>query len=343
MQNKLGKGFLLDRNGHLREAGYSTSLIKKFDRSHIRAGVLRVKEWDYYLIHNEHFAVALTVADNRYMGLVSISFLDFDKRTETTVSPMTLFPLGRMQHPASSQDGNLIFKNKRCRFSFIKKGNTRILTARMRNFKGKRSIQLKVELTDEPRDSMVIATPFAGKPKSFYYNQKIIGMRARGIVRIGEDLYRFSPSDSFGMLDWGRGVWPYKNTWYWGALNGRVNGKTFGFNLGYGFGDNGAATENMLFYDGIAHKLAKIKFLIPGEAEGDIDYMKPWEVVSSDQRLNLIFQPILDRNSHTSVGIIASDQHQVFGYFDGKAVLDDGEILEIHHLLGFAEKVSNKW
>ncbi|MBR4862787.1 MAG: DUF2804 family protein, partial [Firmicutes bacterium] len=34
---------------------------------------------------------------------------------------------------------------------------------------------------------------------------------------------------------------------------------------------------------------------------------------------------------------------QVFGKFTGKAVLDDGAVLEVKDLLGFAEKVHNKW
>lgn len=55
------------------------------------------------------------------------------------------------------------------------------------------------------------------------------------------------------------------------------------------------------------------------------------------------FMPILDRSAYTSYGFLMSDQHQVFGNFDGKAVLDDGEVIEIKHLLGFAEKVRNKW
>jgi hypothetical protein len=33
----------------------------------------------------------------------------------------------------------------------------------------------------------------------------------------------------------------------------------------------------------------------------------------------------------------------VFGYFSGTAVLDDGKRLQIKDLLGFAEKVENKW
>jgi hypothetical protein len=41
--------------------------------------------------------------------------------------------------------------------------------------------------------------------------------------------------------------------------------------------------------------------------------------------------------------IISSVQHQVFGRFTGRVVLDDGRTLEIRDLMGFAEKVSNTW
>ena len=73
MQKKLTKGALLDERGQLAEAGYSTSLVKDYSRAAIRAGRMRIKEWDYYLIYNNRFGVALTVADNSYMRRSSLS------------------------------------------------------------------------------------------------------------------------------------------------------------------------------------------------------------------------------------------------------------------------------
>ena len=55
------------------------------------------------------------------------------------------------------------------------------------------------------------------------------------------------------------------------------------------------------------------------------------------------FRPILDRASCTDALIIKSDQHQVFGSFTGRAVLDDGRVIEVRDFPGFAEKVENKW
>ena len=122
---------------------------------------------------------------------------------------------------------------------------------------------------------MTIATPF-DKKAHFYFNQKINCLRAEGRVNYKGIDYTFQKEDSFGVLDWGRGVWTYKNTWYWGSGSGQVAGVPFGFNIGYGFGDTSAATENMLFYAGKAHKLSEVVFNIPTDSNGKDDYLKPW-------------------------------------------------------------------
>lgn len=188
---------------------------------------------------------------------------------------------------------------------------------------------------------MVICTPF-GKPGHFYFNQKINCMRADGVVTLGARRYDFRRGDSFGTLDWGRGVWTYRNTWYWSSASGLLEGAPFGFNLGYGFGDTTAATENMLFYGGRAHKLDQVKFHIPAKG-ARYDFMAPWRFTSNDGRFEMDFRPVLDRASLTSVGLIKSDQHQVFGRFTGRAVLDDGTVLRVRDLMGFAERVVNRW
>ena len=52
---------------------------------------------------------------------------------------------------------------------------------------------------------------------------------------------------------------------------------------------------------------------------------------------------MVDRAARAGAVVLKSDQHQVFGRFTGKAVLDDGTVLQIRNLMGFAERVENKW
>jgi len=163
-------------------------------------------------------------------------------------------------------------------------------------------------------------------------------MPATGRLKLGDKQIVFSPEHAQAVLDWGRGVWTYANTWYWGSASGIVSGQRFGMNIGYGFGDTSRATENMVFYNGVAHKLDQVTFQIPED-----DFLKPWKFSSNNGRLELDFIPILDRYSNTNMLVIQSWQHQVFGRFTGQVTLDDGTVLAIDNLLGFAEKVKNRW
>ena len=330
---------LLDSNGNIAEPGFAKKLLPIYDKTKIKTSKLRLKEWDYYLVNNGHFALALTIADNGYMGLDSISLLDFDEGFEITKSPMNFMPLGRLKCPETSKLGNLENGNKNYHISFVNEGKgVRILKAFMNKFGDKGSVEAEVRLTDEPEESMVICTPF-DKKAHFYYNQKINCMRASGYVKYGSKTYEFKPEDSFAVLDWGRGVWTYHNTWYWGSASYEINGVPFGWNIGYGFGNCKAATENMLFYDGKAHKISQVKFNIPGNEK---DFLSPWTFTSDDGRFEMDFVPVMDRASCTDAVLIKSDQHQVFGKFTGKAILDNGTEIKVSDFPGFAEKVENK-
>lgn len=333
---------LLDAQGNLTQAGFAKRLLPVYDRSKVNGGFARLKEWDYYYAGNDRFGVALTIADNSYMGLDSISFLEFgDKPWQITKSPMRIFPMGKTNLPSTSASGITSISGKDYALRFEVADGKRHLTAHMDNFKDGQPISIYLTLTNEPEESMVICTPF-DKPGHFYYNQKINCMRASGKVQIGGTGYELHPEDSFGVLDWGRGVWTYHNTWYWGSASGLADGEPFGFNIGYGFGNTSSASENMLFYKGKAHKLSEVTFHIPMK-DGKEDYLKPWTFTSDDERFEMKFTPILDRAACTDFKVLKSDQHQVFGLFNGTAILDDGTPLTIKDLMGFAEKVENKW
>jgi hypothetical protein len=334
---------LLDKFGNVAEAGYATSQVWEYDRADIKAKKIRIKEWDYYIITNQRFALALTLADNGFAGAVSVSFMDYQTAFDITKTAISLFPMGKIGFPKTPDIGNVSHTVGKCRLTFENDGKTRHLFGEYPKFgKNGETLTCDVTLTDFPRDSMVIATPFKEK-KHFYYNQKTNCMRASGHFTIGDKKYVFEPSESLGTLDWGRGVWTYDNTWYWGSFQAVLPDKSLlGWNIGYGFGNNTAATENMLFYNGIAHKLDEVTFHIP-QKDGKDDFMSPWKFTSNDGRFEMDFVPILDRQAPFDLGFLKMIPHQVFGKFTGKAVLDDGKVIEVKDLIGFAEKVHNKW
>lgn len=344
MQHEITKpSKLLNKHGELIQKGYAKSELLQYRRKDVRARRLRLKEWDYYLIYNGYFGIALTIGSVPFSGLISATLIDFQKATEKTKSTISVYPIWRVKMPESSNSGDIIYQDKTVSISIKHEQAARTLYMKMKGFEIGNDLEVLLTLFDEPNDSMFIATPFREDKKKFFYNRKIIGMRASGEVRYKGRVYEFSPDTSFGILDWGRGVWPYKTTWYWSAGQGMIDNKVFGFNLGYGFGDTSAATENMLFYDGIATKLKDVAFIISKNKHNEFEYLNPWVITSSDRRFEGIFVPILDRSVDLSALIFSTNQHQVFGKFTGIAVLADGKRIELSDFLGFAERVENRW
>lgn len=341
MNNHLmSPGKLLDKNGNIREPGYAFDLNQEYSRKDIKARKSRIKEWDYYYFGDDEYGIAVTLDDNGYMGLASSSILDFKNKTYINKAYMYWFCMGKVGMPSTSVTGSVSKAGKNYSVNMINNNGERRIVIDMKNYKNKKDLHVDATLTLTTDKSMVIATPF-NKPKHFYYNQKINLLKVEGSFKFGDLEHKFKDG-SYGVLDWGRGVWTYKNTWYWSSMSGECDGHRIGFNLGYGFGNTSAASENMLFVDEKAFKLDDVRFEIPQNSKGKDDFIKPWKFTSEKGDIDMIFTPILDRADCTNAGIICQNAHQVFGKFNGRITVE-GKTYKIENLIGFAEKVSNRW
>lgn len=330
---------VLDENGHCGEAGYCKTMLYDFDRSKIAASPFRIKEWDFYQVSNPDFMAQLTIGHSAYAGTVCATLVDFrdGKRYETLV-PL-VFPLGKLGLPKTADVPHVVdFKRKKFEMKFEVTDKGRQLTCRALG----KDCEIDLWFDQPHKESMTILIPFA-EPQQFYLNQKINCMPASGFFRFGDKKFVFDPETSFGLLDWGRGVWPYRQEWWWGNGSGKVEGVPFGFNIGWGFGDTSKATENMLFYDGIAHKTGKVWAELETDADGNKQWMKPWRFTSDDGRFEMIFTPKFDNYTDNNFIIAHNRCHQVFGYFNGKAVLDDGKVLDVKDFFAFCECSNNRW
>jgi len=342
-QHLLTNGPLLNEEGNLVEAGYALSLVKTYDRNAIKAGKSRIKEWDYYYVGNKHRGIAMTIADNSLYTMVSCTILDFDKKTYLENSALKAFTYGKTNLPSSSKTGDVSFEEKGVSIKFTHEEGARRLSLTWPSFVDDKELRADIKLVETQNgNSLVIATPWP-KKAHFYYNQKINLLSSTGYAKLGDEMIDFS-HDTYGTLDWGRGVWTYKNTWYWSSMNTIQDGHEIGWNLGYGFGDTSAATENILYIDGVAYKLDDVKFDIPFDKKGNDDFMKDWTLRSAKNDIKLVFHPLINRHSDTNLLVIRSNQNQVFGIFNGTIRLPESEkLVHIEDAPGFAEKVYNRW
>ncbi|MBF0578988.1 DUF2804 domain-containing protein [Erysipelotrichaceae bacterium RD49] len=322
-------------DGTLADAGFARHPHWKYDHSHLPAARLRMKEWDYYLINTGQIAVAFTLSDLGYLRMASVSFLNLEKGLDATQTEL-LPPTKDFFMPTQSQNGHIRFENKNMILDYEFSLQSRKVYCEVKNLAGHGPFKADLHFTNLPEESMNILTPWPDR-KHFYLNEKCNCMPAEGKVVFNYKIYRFHQDEHCGVLDWGRGYWPYKSHWYWGTASAMVDGELFGFNLGYGFGDLSAASENVLFYQGRVHKLDQIRFYIPENP------MDKWMITSNDRRFEGVFTPVLDRAADIDLKVIRSDQHQYFGFVDGTAVLDDGSHILMRDLPAAFEDIHNKY
>ena len=334
---------LLDEQGNLVQVGWSRQpyLDCNLENLHFYSAralqPLRIKRWDYYGVTTRDFFFSVTLSHVGYLGLPFIYTIDFasGEMQEETL----LIPFGRgIELPRNSTEGESTFDNGRVRVALRPEGDSRRVQVEWPTFNHGQGIACDLTLHCPPQhESMVIVIPIG--QRRFYYNRKINCMPAEGWIRRGGRQYNVQPDTTLGNLDWGRGVWEYKSFWVWASASGFLpDGRTLGLNMGYGFGDTGAATENAIVLNGRIHKLEQVAF--------DYDphnFMRPWTMRSPDGRLDMQFVPFRERVARSNLLALSSEVHQMFGRYSGTLRADDGEELHVRDFIGWAEEHQAQW
>jgi hypothetical protein len=344
MQTELTRpGILLDAHGRLAQVGWARQplLDCNLEDAHFYAlrplQRFRIKRWDYYAVFSPRRFFSATIADLGYAGNIFVYTLDFE--SQELHEEGLVIPFGKgMLLPRNSSEGETHFEDSRAHLHFQALPDGRRVDVSWPAFDHGRGIRAEFGLRYLPaHESMTIVIPIG--QKRFYYNRKVNCMPAEGFIQYGDLREELRPGESIGSLDWGRGVWEYRSFWNWASASGFLpDGRTVGLNLGCGFGDLSAATENCLVLDGCIHKLEQVKF---GYEPGN--YMRPWKFTDSQGRLDLDFTPFKERLAQTNLGIIFSEVHQMFGRYSGTVAADDGSVIKLDGLTGFAEEHHARW
>jgi hypothetical protein len=338
-----GPGTLLDAMGNLTDIGWSRQPLLDCNLENARFydtfrfwQRYRIKRWDYYAITTPTHFFSFTLGDIGYIGQVFAYVIDFatgQYHEETTSSP---FGQGVFL-PRNSTSGDCLFNNGKVFMHFEVVAGGRKLTVNWPGFGGMGLFAEATFAVPPEHESMNIVIPI--KDKRFYFNRKINCMPASGWAQYQGQRHELTPDKALGNLDWGRGVWEYASYWVWASSSGFLpDGRTIGLNLGYGFGDNSAATENAFILNGRMHKLGGVLFEF-----SNLNYKAPWKMTSPDGRLNLVFTPFFERVAKTDLVVLNSEVHQMFGRYNGTLVTDEGETIEVKDLIGFAEEHHAKW
>lgn len=359
----LKRTFLLDDDGRLAEPGYATKMNFVYNREKVKKTPFNLKEWNFYQFIQDHWVVQMTVGHVSYMCSATATLLDLDAGEKYEINSMRPFFIPRLD---DDPERNSVSGYRADGFVMRFKVSDDI---RFLDFHGKNKqygdvrFHLEVE-NDVENEKMVIATPFE-KPEQFYLNYKENYYQAKGFVKF--DKLRVDLDGARGLMDWGRGIWPYRHEWYWGSLTARLGASDsscagagsvghdlfhasaggagrctlddsadFGFNIGWGFGNLDNATENMYFYKRRAYKVGTL------EVKRDGGYMEPWHLKDGEGKMELHFRPVYDNYTQNKLLVVDTHCDQVYGMFDGFVMTDEGRV-EFHDLLAFLEHAVNRW
>ena len=331
---------LLDEQGRLTQVGWARHPLLDCNLEQIRFYPLRflqrfrVKRWDYYGVTSPDCYFSVTIAHLGYAGQVFAYVVDFNDGSyqEETVT----IPFGRgIALPRNSDGGESSYAGRNVRACFRVDEEVRRVEVQWDDFGGRPlSADLRFRLPAD-HESTVVVIPIG--ERRFYYNRKINCLPAEGTLEIGDQTNVFEPATSLGSLDWGRGVWEYNSFWVWASASGFLSdGRRAGLNMGFGFGDTSAATENTLWLEGRIHKLPRVRFDYDKQ-----DFMQSWRMRSD--RVDLTFVPFLERLAKTNLLLIRSEVHQLFGRYHGTVLSDEDQRIEFNGLVGWAEEHQARW
>ena len=326
---------LLDKRGNLLVAGYARHFNFVYDKKASSLPPLKLKEWDFYQVHfDDRYVLQLTVGHVSYASQISAALIDLSTGQKREVGQMKACTRAfRNGMPTNPELPNRIrYDNRNLHVLFETTEKYRQLCLTATDVRGvKAEITLTFTNVNKSKEKMVIATPFAEK-RRWYLNYKENCFVVNGYARIEDVAYEIK--NGFGLIDWGRGVWPFRHQWVWGNGGTKVNGKHFGFNVGWGFGNTEAATENMFFYDNKAYKLGQVSEIVDGNN---------YRYVDDEGRFEFDVETLFDNHTKTKMLWVNNECHQVFGVWRGRVKLDDGTVVEVPPFTAFCEHANNKW
>lgn len=307
-------------------------------RANLRGRRLRTKKWDYWAVLAGDLAVGLVYADVGYLGLGSIWWGDL--RTGEQGGADVARPLARgFTLPDVPGAEPLVLRTDRLRMDLTDDtGSTRLRADWTERDGTAGSLDVAV---DRPsgHESLSVVIPWS--ERTFQLTTKDQARPARGVLRLGSTVREIGErSDAWGVLDVGRGRWPYSTRWNWGGGAGRARtGEVVGVQLGGKWTVGTGFTENAVVVDGRLHKIGR-------ELEWRYRWdepMAPWTVRDRQGAIELTLIPRLDKHSRTNALVLRTEVHQCFGTWSGTVRAEDGSVLHVDGIDGFAEESRSRW
>ena len=297
----------------------------------------RNKRWDYWCVTADTHVLAITYSSIDFVAILNVWFLDLETLDASTIEMATPASVG-VKLP-DSVGGDMSFRGPGLTMAITEEPEGTRLVARGRARGGDRiEVDVVVALPDG-HETLSVVIPWS--QRRFQFTSKHNTRPASGTVVVGGKGYRFgADNNSFGCLDFGRGRWPHRVLWNWGAASGLSGGHVVGLQFGGKWTSGTGLTENALCVDGRLHMISEELIWVYDPT----DWTGEWQVSTPrSDRVDLTFRPFYEKRAKASIGVLGTETHQCFGHWTGTVVTDDGTAVPVEGILGWAEEVHMTW
>ena len=312
-------------------------------RANLHGSWGRTKRWDYWAILASDLVVSAVYADVDYIGLADVWWVDLD--TGQTGGRGIVAP-GARDITLPERPGSAPLRVRRRHFDLEIVDDEVGATHLRARWDGRDGATGRLDATvDLPpgHESLNVVIPW--DDRRFQYTSKHQARPARGELVVGDRRWSFGQTpgedDAWGVLDVGRGRWPYRTRWNWGGGAGRdASGKhVVGLQLGGKWTEGTGFTENGVIVDGTLTKLGRE---LRWEYRWD-EPEAPWRVEDPGGQLRLELRTRYDKHTKVNALLLATETHQVFGTWSGTVTTDAGATLWLDGMAGFAEESRSQW
>lgn len=321
---------LCDQRGRLNPGAVGWSR-RPLHTCNLRGAWLRKKRWNYWCVTTDQHLFSVTLSNIDYSSVAFVYLLEYATGRfyeKTVISPK------QIDLPPTVM-GQISFRSQELTCSIDDEGERTRIDVECPRF-GPAPLRASLSIARPANlETMNVVIPWSDR--RFQFTSKQLCLPAIGLVELGAEPIAL---EGFACLDYGRGIWPYKSIWNWGAFSGRQNGRTVGVNLGGRWTDGTGYTENAVLVDGRLSKLGEtVQF-----AYDRRDFQRPWRVQTvGSGRVDLTFTPFFERVAKTNMLVVRSEVHQMIGRYSGSFVTDDGERIEVRDMIGWAEDHRARW
>lgn len=326
---------LCDAKGKLNPQAVGWSRVP-LHRCNLSGHFPRKKKWNYWCLISPRFAFSFNPINIDYLGnALTIFLIDFVNNSKVSATAHCGF--GSLNSLPEEVEKSVKFTSSKMTLSMQNEENKISVGLSAKSLGGAKAEADLVIYKSAGHETLNVVIPWT--EDMFQFTSKQNTLPVEGFLKVGEKRFNMTPDECHAVLDFGRGIWPYKTYWNWGVATGMVDGIPVGVNIGAKWTTGTGANENGICYNGKLYKIME-------DLEWTYDISNPyeaWRVKSPfSDALSLELKPFYVDVQSLNLGMLATHGVVAFGKWSGKLKVGN-KIVEVEHLMGWGEELRWKW